>query len=109
MIEEENIYNPYNEKNIEITEYDVNKILLQYNVSYSIHNFELFKRAFVHSSYVLNELNDDIQLALKPYNCLDLKNKSNERLEFLGDGVLEMITKFYLYKRFPEEEEEDSF
>jgi ribonuclease-3 len=105
MIEEENIYNPYNEKNIEITEYDVNKILLQYNVSYSIHNFELFKRAFVHSSYVLNELNDDIQLALKPYNCLDLKNKSNERLEFLGDGVLECITKFILYKRFPDADE----
>ena len=34
-----------------------------------------------------------------------LKSKSNERLEFLGDGVLECITKYYLYKRFPKENE----
>jgi dsRNA-specific ribonuclease len=26
-------------------------------------------------------------------------------LEFLGDGVLELVTKFYLYRRFPEENE----
>ena len=30
---------------------------------------------------------------------------NNERLEFLGDGILEAITKFYLYKRFPKENE----
>ena len=29
----------------------------------------------------------------------------NERLEFLGDGILENVTKFYLYKRFPEQDE----
>ena len=36
---------------------------------------------------------------------MDLKKHSNERLEFLGDGILECITKFYLYKRFPNEDE----
>jgi ribonuclease-3 len=34
-----------------------------------------------------------------------LKTKSNERLEFLGDGVLELVTKYYLYKRFPKADE----
>jgi ribonuclease-3 len=34
-----------------------------------------------------------------------LHTKSNERLEFLGDGVLELITKYYLYRRFPKENE----
>jgi dsRNA-specific ribonuclease len=34
-----------------------------------------------------------------------LKSKSNERLEFLGDGILELVTKFYLYRRFPNENE----
>ena len=34
-----------------------------------------------------------------------LRTKSNERLEFLGDGVLECITKYYLYRRFPKENE----
>ena len=36
---------------------------------------------------------------------MSLKQKSNERLEFLGDGVLECITKYYLYRRFPKENE----
>ena len=31
---------------------------------------------------------------------MTLKTKSNERLEFLGDGVLECITKYYLYRHF---------
>ena len=32
----------------------------------------------------------------QPTNCMRLRTKSNERLEFLGDGVLECITKYYL-------------
>jgi len=44
-------------------------------------------------------------IASKPSNCLSLKTKSNERLEFLGDGVLELITKYYLYRRFPKADE----
>jgi dsRNA-specific ribonuclease len=36
---------------------------------------------------------------------MKLSTKSNERLEFLGDGVLELITKYYLYRRFPKENE----
>jgi dsRNA-specific ribonuclease len=34
-----------------------------------------------------------------------LRSKSNERLEFIGDGVLECITKYYLYRRFPKADE----
>jgi dsRNA-specific ribonuclease len=41
----------------------------------------------------------------QPSNCIPLKTKSNERLEFLGDGVLECVTKYYLYRRFPKENE----
>ena len=41
----------------------------------------------------------------KPDDCLPLFTKSNERLEFVGDGVLECITKYYLYRRFPKENE----
>ena len=47
----------------------------------------------------------ELLLLKQPYNCLKLKTKSNERLEFLGDGVLECITKYYLYRRFPKENE----
>ena len=41
----------------------------------------------------------------KPADCMPLRSKSNERLEFLGDGVLECVTKYCLYRRFPKENE----
>ncbi len=105
-IAEETIYNPYNEQNKEITFHGVKRILNTFNVYYDIKNIELFQRSFVHKSYVRpQKLNDDVVLSVRPPNCIDLKSMSNERLEFLGDGVLENITKFYLYKRFPHEDE----
>ena len=41
----------------------------------------------------------------KPDDCIPLYSKSNERLEFVGDGILECITKYYLYRRFSKENE----
>tara|TARA_Y100000992_G_scaffold302659_1_gene278085 strand:- start:4086 stop:5036 length:951 start_codon:yes stop_codon:yes gene_type:complete len=103
---EETVYNPYNEKNKEITFSGIKTVLSTFNVYYDVKNIELFKRAFIHRSYVKPaKLNDDVILAPRMPNCLELKSSSNERLEFLGDGILENITKFYLYKRFPDEEE----
>ena len=103
---EELIYNPYNDKNKEITFQGVKSILNTFNVYYDIKNIELFRRSFVHRSYVTpQKLNEDVVMAIRAPNCLDLKSSSNERLEFIGDGILENITKFYLYKRFPDEDE----
>ena len=50
-------------------------------------NAELLKMAFTHSSYV-NEASTE-------------KIESNERLEFLGDSILEMAATIFLYKKFP--------
>ena len=103
---DETLYNPYNDINKEITITGVKKILNSFNVYYDIKNIERFRRSFIHRSYVKpQKLNDDVVLSIRPPNCLELKSSSNERLEFLGDGVLENITKFYLYKRFPDEDE----
>jgi len=103
------IFNPFNPLNIEITLNDVQSILKTYGVKYNIDNINLYMRAFIHRSYVkrpaLENATLDIKVVDKPYNCLDLKTKSNERLEFLGDGVLELVTKYYLYKRFPKADE----
>ena len=103
------IFNPFNPLNIEITLNDVQSILKNYGVKYNIDNINLYMRAFIHRSYVkrpaLENATLDIKVSEKPYNCLALKTKSNERLEFLGDGVLELITKYYLYKRFPKADE----
>ena len=101
--------NPYNSLNKEITKNDVCNILKNYGIFSNIHNLELYKRAFVLSSYTkksnIENAKLNINIAEKPNNCLNLKTKSNERLEFIGDGVLELITKYYLYRRFPKADE----
>jgi dsRNA-specific ribonuclease len=107
--EEGLIFNPYNPLNIKITLSNVREILSKYGVSYNIQNFQLYERAFIHRSYTkrthLENAAQNITIAPMPEGCLPLSTKSNERLEFLGDGVLELITKYYLYRRFPKENE----
>lgn len=106
---EKYIFDPFNPLNIEVSEDDISSILKKYGVHYKIKNFTLYKRAFIHKSYVKRpndeNKNNNIIIVDKPNNCLPLHTKSNERLEFVGDGVLECITKYYLYKRFPKENE----
>jgi dsRNA-specific ribonuclease len=106
---EQLIFDPYNPLNNEITLNEVQSILTKYGVPDKVHNLNLYKRAFIHKSYVKrpqleNEANN-ITIVEKPNTCMNLRTKSNERLEFLGDGVLECITKYYLYRRFPKENE----
>jgi dsRNA-specific ribonuclease len=103
------IFDPYNPLNKAITENEILQILNSYGISVHVHNIELYKRAFVHRSYIRrptieNEANNII-IVPQPDGCLPLYTKSNERLEFVGDGVLECITKYYLYRRFPKENE----
>ena len=107
--DEELIFNPYNSLNIEITLNEIQSILKKYGVNYPINNPILFQRAFVHRSYTKRPTLEnnalDIKIMEKPFNCLPLRTKSNERLEFIGDGILECITKYYLYRRFPKADE----
>jgi len=103
------VFNPFNTTNIEITLSEVQSILKTYGVNYQVDNLVLYQRAFVHRSYTRRPALEnkvlDIKVVDKPYDCLALKTKSNERLEFVGDGVLELITKYYLYRRFPKADE----
>jgi len=106
---EELLFNPFNTSNQEITNANVQELLLKYGIVAKPFNIELYKRAFIHKSYTkrpkLENSMANVIIANKPEHCLPLKTKSNERLEFLGDGVLELITKYYLYKRFPKADE----
>lgn len=103
------IFDPYNPLNKEITENEVQQILHSYGINIKINNFTLYKRAFVHRSYIkrpnIENQQNNIVIVKQPDACLPLYTKSNERLEFVGDGVLECITKYYLYRRFPKENE----
>ena len=103
------IFDPYNPLNKLITENEIQTILKNYGINTPIHNINLYKRAFIHRSYMkrpnLENMQNNITIVQKPEDCLPLYTKSNERLEFVGDGVLECITKYYLYRRFPKENE----
>ena len=66
---------------------------LQQTIEIEFNNPELAENAFVHRSY-LNE-HPDFELG------------SNERLEFLGDAVLELLTSERLYHQYPERPEGD--
>ena len=56
-------------------------------------NRDLLKRAFLHRSY----LNEHKEIALE----------HNERLEFLGDAVLELVVTDWLYAAYPDQPEGD--
>jgi len=78
--EEDYIFNPYNENNMEITEAEVSVILKKYGLPSTFHNFNLYKRAFIHKSYckrpkIENEENGVI-IAERPDDCMPLKTKS---------------------------------
>jgi dsRNA-specific ribonuclease len=104
-INNELIFSPYNPINKEISLSQVQTILTKYGVIAQPKNIELYQTAFVHSSYCNRKLDTKIKMALCPDGCIQLHEKSNERLEFLGDGVLECVTKNYMYKRFSRENE----
>jgi ribonuclease-3 len=68
-------------------------IKLQEILKTELKNEELFKTAFTHRSF-LNE-------------HTDYPNPSNERLEFLGDAVLQLLSSHFLYQKFPHSPEGD--
>ena len=65
---------------------------LEKQIGIKFKNYDLLKVAFVHRSY-LNEHRDS-------------KLEHNERLEFLGDAVLELAVTEYLYSNYPNPEGE---
>ena len=54
------------------------------SIKYEFKNKELLKKALTHTSYAYEN-----------------KTESNEKLEFLGDSILEFISSQYLYKYYP--------
>ncbi len=61
---------------------------LEQIIGYTFKNKQLLSQALTHSSYA-NEKKMG-------------KLRCNERLEFLGDAVLELISSHYLYEKFPQ-------
>ena len=58
--------------------------LLEQNIGYKFKNKSLLKQALIHKSYAYEN-----------------KVESNEKLEFLGDSILEFVSSKYIYKNYP--------
>jgi ribonuclease III len=61
--------------------------VLMRGIGVTFYNINLLKQAFTHASYRNEHRGEAMQ--------------DNERLEFLGDAVLELLISEYLYKRYP--------
>ncbi len=70
---------------------NINFTTFEESIGIIFNDKSLIKKAFTHRSY-LNENRS-------------LKLEHNERLEFLGDAVLELVVTDFLYKKFPEKNE----
>lgn len=70
---------------------DLSQFEKKVNVTFKDRN--LLKQAFIHRSYI----NENPRTGLA----------HNERLEFLGDAVLELIVTDFLYKKYPNKQEGD--
>ena len=57
---------------------------IEKSIGYVFKNKELLKKALTHTSYAYEH-----------------KKESNEKLEFLGDSILEFVSSNYLYQKYP--------
>lgn len=58
--------------------------ILEENIGYKFKNIDLLKKALTHTSYAYEN-----------------KIESNEKLEFLGDSILEFVSSKFIYNNYP--------
>ena len=102
------IHCPYNTSNHIISKEEVQKILNMGGIDIPITDVRLYQQSFVHKSYCHKKNQEqierykepDVLVVSRPEDCIELLEKSNERLEFLGDSVLGCVVATYLFKRY---------
>lgn len=97
---------PFNPNNVILDATSLGLLIDNYNKTFKFKNLNIYRNAFVHKSYCTRK-NENFRQGnvLCPEGCLPLQEESNERLEFLGDAVLNLIVGDYLFQRYPDESE----
>lgn len=103
---EEGRVNPFNTGNKPLTTNWVQNLLKRYEVYLNINNLELYQQACVHTSYTIPYvreicLRDNVGIKENPDGCMLLFPASYERMEFLGDTIIDAIIGNYVFTRFP--------
>jgi ribonuclease-3 len=98
---------PYNIDNILLKSEDVTLMFKKFKINIIPNNLAIYQEALTHISYTKEEyINIEPSILINNIpNALDLFDKSNERLEFLGDTVIKCIFSGYLFQRFDTEDE----
>lgn len=97
---------PFNPINVILNKNDVQELLRCYGLNFDIRNLNIYRTALVHKSYCTRKNENFVEGNVTcPDNCIPLQEESNERLEFLGDAVINLIVAKYLFHRYPDENE----
>jgi len=71
-----------------------------------------FQRAFTHISYTHNRIKKQGKNVIEnedegviPSKCLPIQDQSMERLEWLGDSIIQSVVGVYIWQRFPDQDE----
>jgi len=97
---------PFNPCNVLLDAKSLDMLIRQFLENYSFKDLNIFRNAFVHKSYCTRKNENFMQGNVQcPDGCLPLQEESHERLEFLGDAVLNLIVGDYLFQRYPDESE----
>ena len=103
------MYNPWNPNNRRITDDDIVNILRTYGIHDRPNQWNLFRQACVHSSYVDRPegtvATEPTIVAPRPEGCMPLCEADNEAIEFVGDSLLGCVIALYLHERYPDQDE----
>jgi ribonuclease-3 len=115
-------YLAYNKNNVLITEGFINGIFNKYDIDMQVTNLSLYQEAMTEESYRKPNAKDierykrsrdkddaeresyidveEIDILLKEGNIADIRDVDYDRLEVLGDKVIDNVVTTYLYDRF---------
>ncbi len=97
---------PFNSLNKCIPHQVITSFLQTYGVTDLPRDLSFYKKAMIHKSYCTRRNENAISGNQEcPPDTLPLQEESNERLEFLGDSVLNMTVASYLFERYPADNE----
>ena len=96
----------YNPKNVMLQPHELGHLLTRFGVDAPYTDINIYRRAFVNRSYCTkkneNYVNGNVGC---PPGCMPLQEESNERLEYLGDAILNKTIAMYTFQRFPKDNE----
>lgn len=92
---------PIDDFSFDLSKPHVSREQIQSIIIFKPIKLELYRKALIHSSMqkiILNRIENNIKVC-------DYMKFSNERLEFLGDAVFNLVAAEYIYEKYPDKDE----